>query len=91
MNRLYKHFDYYVYILECSDGTYYTGYTNDIYRRLGEHSTGRGAKYVKSRLPFKVAYLEGWDTRSEAMRREIAIKKLSHKEKKEMIERGIHG
>jgi len=72
---------FFVYILECSDKSLYTGITNDIEKRLLKHSIGKGSKYVRSRLPFKLVHKEIYDTKSEAMKREIEIKKLSKKEK----------
>lgn len=65
-----------VYILECSDRTLYTGITTDMARRLKEHAAGTGAKYTKRRGPFTVRYTEGHRTRSDALKREAAIKSL---------------
>ena len=65
-----------VYILECADGTLYTGITTDLERRLAAHASGRGAKYTRGRAPFTVLYAERLDTRSLASRRERAIKAL---------------
>jgi len=78
---------HFVYIVECADGSYYTGYTTDIQRRLNEHnySFTRGAKYTRSRRPVKLIHSEEHPTRSEAMKRECAIKKLSRKKKIELI------
>jgi len=76
---------FYVYILECSDGSYYTGQTNDLERRMKQHKSGTGAKYVRSRLPFQLRYTETYPSRGEAMRREIAIKKYSHNKKGDLI------
>lgn len=76
---------FHVYILECSDGTFYTGYTSDLMRRLGEHNHGsKGARYTKARRPVKLIHHEEYKTRSEAMKRENEIKKLSHDEKGEL-------
>ncbi len=77
----------YTYILECSDGTYYTGWTNQIEKRVKDHNAGKGAKYTKSRLPVKLVYLEESTTKEEAMRREYAIKQLSRQEKEELIKK----
>ncbi len=74
-----------VYMLELSDNTIYTGYTKNVDNRIAQHSKGTGSKYVRSRLPFVLAYLEHFNTRSDAMRREIQIKKYSRKRKLEMI------
>lgn len=76
---------FYTYILECNDGTYYTGWTNNLERRVTTHNKGLGAKYTKSRLPVKVIYFESFETKSDAMKREMAIKRLSRKEKKILI------
>ena len=58
----------YTYILQCSDGTYYTGWTNDIAKRLKTHNEGKGAKYTRARLPVTLAYYEAFETKEEAMR-----------------------
>lgn len=79
----------FVYILECSDQTFYTGWTNNIESRLKIHNEGKGAKYTKGRLPVKLVYLEVFETKSEALKREIKIKKLSRKEKEKLIKRKI--
>ena len=71
---------HYVYILECADGTLYTGYTTDVARRLIEHNTGRGgkgARYTAARLPVRLRYSEVCPTRSLALKREAEIKKLT--------------
>lgn len=73
------------YILKCSDGTLYTGWTNDIEKRLTAHNAGKGAKYTKSRRPVELVYLEKFDTKEEAMRREHAIKQLKRQEKLELV------
>lgn len=71
----------YTYILECADGTYYTGWTNNLEKRLKDHNEGRGAKYTKARLPVSLIYYEEFQTKEEAMRREYAIKRMSRSEK----------
>jgi putative endonuclease len=76
---------FYVYILLCLDGSFYTGYTNDLQERTKQHENGIGAKYTKSHRPKKVAYVEVFGSRSSAMRREKAIKKLSHQQKQDLI------
>mgnify|MGYP003239928730 FL=1 len=73
------------YTLQCSDGTYYTGWTNDIAKRLKTHNEGKGAKYTRARLPVTLAYYEVFETKEEAMRREWEIKQLSRKEKEKLI------
>lgn len=75
----------YTYILECADGTLYTGWTNDLTRRLAAHNAGRGGKYTRSRLPVSLLYHEVYDTKEEAMRREWAIKHLTRAEKLALI------
>ena len=77
----------YTYILECSDGTLYTGWTNDIGKRTQSHSSGKGAKYTRSRLPVKLVYQESFATKQEAMKREAQIKKLTRKKKLLLIEK----
>ena len=76
----------YTYILECSDGTYYTGWTNDIKKRLLSHNAGKGGKYTRVRRPVKLVYTEIHDTKREAMQRESQIKKLTRKEKEALIQ-----
>ena len=76
---------YSVYILLCNDGSYYTGYTNNVSSRLDKHKRGRGARYTKIHEPKKVAYVEEFKTRRAAMRRERQIKTLSHREKHDLI------
>lgn len=77
---------FFVYILELADKTLYTGYTKDVEKRLGQHANGKGSKYVRARLPFTLRYLEKYKTRSEAMKREIIIKKMRRKYKLNLIE-----
>jgi putative endonuclease len=77
----------YCYILECSDGTFYTGWTTDPERRVAQHNKGVGARYTSTRRPVKLIYLEPHPNRTEAMRRELAIKKMSRAQKKKLIER----
>ncbi len=72
---------YYVYILICADGTYYTGYTTDLVRRLQKHNSGQGSKYTRSRLPVELVYYEVLPDKSSSLQREMAIKKLSRREK----------
>ncbi len=72
---------YYVYILECTDGTLYTGWTVDVERRLAEHNQGKGAKYTRSRGPVVLRHREEFASKQEALQREHAIKKLSRKKK----------
>ena len=74
-----------VYILKCSDNTYYTGITNNIKRRIHEHETNKGAKYTKGRGPFSLVYQENCKNRAEASRKEYEIKKLSLAGKNSLI------
>lgn len=76
---------YYTYILECSDSSLYCGYTNDVAKRVKTHNEGRGAKYTKSRLPVRVVYVEEFMTKSDAMKREAEIKKLTREKKLRLI------
>lgn len=75
----------YTYILKCSDGTYYTGWTNHLEERVKIHNTGKGAKYTRCRIPVELVYFEEFETKEEAMRREAAIKRLTRKEKQQLI------
>lgn len=79
----------YTYIVKCRDGTLYTGWTNDLKRRIRAHNSKKGAKYTKSRTPVKLVYYESFPTKSEAMKREYEIKQMSAQEKQKLIER-IH-
>lgn len=74
----------YAYLVRCSDGSLYAGWTNDIEKRLKSHNAGTGAKYTRARLPVTLAYLETFDTKSEAMKREAALKKLTHRQKEQL-------
>ena len=77
---------YFVYILECADGTYYTGSTNDIAKRVITHNTQKtGAKYTKSRRPVVLKYQETFETKGEALTRENQIKQLTRKQKQNLL------
>ena len=76
---------WYLYILRCGDGTFYTGITTDVERRLEEHRQGRGAKYTRGRGPLELAYQEECGTHSEALKREYAVKQLTREEKEDLI------
>ncbi len=78
----------YTYMVECSDGSLYTGWTNCIEKRLKDHNSGKGARFTRGRGPVKLRYLEISDTKSEAMKREAAIKKLNHAQKIQLIRQG---
>lgn len=78
----------YVYIIRCKDNSLYTGWTNNLEKRFKAHCEGKGAKYTKGRGPLKLVYFEKYDTKQEAMKREYFIKRLSRKEKLELIKKG---
>lgn len=78
----------YTYMVKCSDGTYYTGWTTDLEHRVHAHNSGEGAKYTRSRRPVELVYYEQYETKVEAMKREYAIKQLSRKKKEELIASG---
>lgn len=75
----------YTYIVECSDGTYYTGWTNDIKKRILIHNAKKGAKYTRSRTPVRLVYLEEAETKQRAMSREARIKQMSRQEKEQLV------
>ncbi|MES9869966.1 MAG: GIY-YIG nuclease family protein [Sedimenticola sp.] len=78
--------DWYIYILQCSDDSLYTGVTTDLERRVQEHNESpRGARYTRARRPVKLVYAEAWNTRSLACQREAEIKQLSRPEKISLI------
>ncbi|RQG94608.1 GIY-YIG nuclease family protein [Natrarchaeobius chitinivorans] len=77
--------DHVVYVLECADGTLYTGYTTDLERRLAEHDAGDGAKYTRGRTPVTLQHHERYESRSAAMSREYEIKQLSRRQKERLI------
>ena len=76
----------YTYIVECKDGTLYTGWTNNLEKRIADHNNGRGAKYTRARNPVTLVYYETFEVKQEAMKLEYAIKHLSRKEKEKLIE-----
>ena len=77
---------WFVYMLRCADGSLYTGYTDDVQRRLAVHQSGKGAKYTRSRLPVELAYWEELPDKSAALRREAAIKAMSRPQKLKLTE-----
>ena len=79
---------YWLYILRCGDGTLYTGITTDVERRLETHRSGKGAKYTRGRGPLELVYREDCSDKSAALRREIAVKKLTRQEKLSLIGEG---
>jgi putative endonuclease len=72
-------------MLRCSDNTIYSGYTTNINERLKSHNNGHGARYTRSRLPVALVYCEGFETKSDALKREAALKKLTHAQKEDLI------
>lgn len=81
----------YTYMLQCGDGTYYTGWTNDLDRRLKAHNEGKGGKYTRSRRPVRLVYYEEHETKQEAMRREWEIKQLTRAGKEELLQKKMTG
>lgn len=77
----------YMYILRCSDDTLYTGWTNNLEKRLKAHNSKKGAKYTKNRLPAELLYYEEFETKQEAMSREWHVKRLSRSNKLKLIEK----
>lgn len=75
----------YTYIVECADGTLYTGWTNHLEKRIKSHNDGNGAKYTRARLPVRLVYYETFASKQEAMKREYAIKQLTRKDKLKLI------
>jgi putative endonuclease len=80
--------EHHVYVVECSDGTYYTGYTTDVERRVAEHNEGEGAKYTRGRRPVTLVHVEAFGSQSRAMQREYEIKQLSRPAKERIVHEG---
>lgn len=80
--------EHFAYMLRCADGTIYSGYSTDPNRRVKTHNSGQGAKYTRSRLPVELVFTERFSAKGEALRREAALKKLSHAEKLALISSG---
>lgn len=76
---------WYLYILRCGDGTLYTGITTDVQRRLEAHRAGKGAKYTRGRMPLELVYTESCGSHSEALKRELAVKRLTRQQKEQLI------
>jgi len=76
---------HYTYIVECSDRSFYTGWTTDLHMRLAAHNAGRGARYTRGRRPVRVVYWECFSSRSEAQRREVMIKRQKRSKKEQLI------
>ncbi len=83
--KLTRKSKYWVYIAQCADGKYYTGYTNNLERRIGLHNSGSGAKYLKGRLPVKLVYAKQYHYYKNALRAERKIKKFTRKQKEALI------
>lgn len=75
-----------VYIVECADGTYYTGYTENVENRLAVHNAGKASRYTRGRLPVKLVYMEQTATKNQALRREAEIKKMKRQQKQKLID-----
>ena len=76
---------FFVYLVQCSDGTYYCGIAKDVGKRLAEHNKGVGAKYTRSRKPVKLVFLEREKNKGDALKREAEIKKMSRKQKQKLV------
>lgn len=79
----------YTYIVECKDGTFYTGWTNNIEKRVEDHNSGKGAKYTRARRPVALVYYETFETKEAAMSREYAIKHMSRSQKEKLIQNRV--
>lgn len=77
---------HHVYIVECADGTFYTGYTTDVPRRVAEHNAGTGARYTRGRTPVELVHTERFSVKSSALRREYEIKQLPRAKKEALVE-----
>ena len=75
----------YMYVVECCDGTYYTGYTTDVKKRIAIHNSGKGAKYTRARLPVKLIYVEGFDSKEEALSAEALLKRKKRPQKEQFL------
>jgi putative endonuclease len=75
---------YYVYVVLCEDGTFYTGYTTDLDRRMKLHMNGKGARYTRTHLPKRLVHVEEFESRAEAMKRERTIKRMNRRQKLEL-------
>lgn len=82
---------WYLYILRCGDDTLYTGITTDVERRLDAHRSGKGAKYTHGRGPLTLVYREVCGGHGEALKRELAVKRLSREQKEQLIQKNAHG
>ncbi|WP_347548164.1 GIY-YIG nuclease family protein [Pseudalkalibacillus hwajinpoensis] len=82
-------FNHVVYILQCRDGSYYTGYTNDLSGRIAQHEGGKGAKYTRGRTPLVLVYQAAFMTKREAMQEEYRIKQLTRTQKEKIIKEEV--
>lgn len=82
-----KQSKHYLYVLQCKDNTYYTGYTNSIEKRIKKHNEGKGAKYTRGRIPVTLVYKQEFETKEKAMQAEYQFKKLNRKQKEMIIRR----
>lgn len=80
--------EHFVYVLECADGSFYTGYTTDVERRVAEHDAGEGAKYTRGRTPVELVHVEAFSSQSAAMGREYDVKQLSRVQKERLVREG---
>lgn len=78
--------DHWVYVIRCADGTFYTGYTTDLERRVTEHDDGEGAKYTRGRTPVELVHAETFESRSAALSREHEVKGLTRRQKERLVE-----
>ena len=76
---------HYFYVVECRDGSYYAGYTNNLYVRIRKHNEGKGAKYTRGRTPVKLIYFRRYETKREALQAEYYFKQLSRRKKEQFI------
>lgn len=87
IKKALKQKPWWIYIVECADGSYYTGISPDINKRIQKHNNGTGAKYTNSRKPVELIYFEKHENRSAATKREIELKKLTHQEKNKLVKK----
>lgn len=85
MDKMNEHL---FYVLECNDGSYYAGYTNDLEKRIRTHNEGKGAKYTRAKLPVRLIYQESYETKQEAMRAEYKFKQLARAAKEQYMREG---
>ena len=76
---------FYVYIIRCADGSFYCGYTTDVEKRFEKHKSGKGAKYTRSHLPLEIVYIEEFESKSDALKRECEIKSMTRLQKEKLI------